>query len=175
MTDYLPGIGELTVNDDGLPATPALHVTLLGKEVPFTIFDYDPQQTDKIVECIENFRTLPAEALHQATNAAFAYYQDVYQDILDEYTMEWLPIIKEPAKVWDHIQLDQHPGIHSGGSGDDAWYVVFECECDWEPEHGLTMIFRSGTEIIKVGPYDGFLTWHEGYRDASGDGLYRVP
>lgn len=178
MTDQLPGIGALTVDDDGFHTTPPLSVTLLGKDVPFTIFDYDPQQTDKIAQCITNFRTLPAEALSSATNAAFAYYQDFYQAMIDdedEETLEWLPKIDEPAKVWDHIQLGDTPIVQPGDEDDSPWYVFFECACDWEEEHGLGLVFRNGAEITKVGPSDGDLTWNKEYRDGSGDGLFRVP
>jgi hypothetical protein len=33
-----------------------------------------------------------------------------------------------------------------------------ECECDWEPEHGLQIVVRHGASVTKVGQFDGHLT-----------------
>jgi hypothetical protein len=37
-------------------------------------------------------------------------------------------------------------------------YVSVGCECDWEVEHGLQIVFRDGATVTKVGPFDGHLT-----------------
>lgn len=176
MADQIPGVGALTLDEYDEQITPQLHVSLLGKAVSFIVFDYDEQHDDQIAACIQNFRTLPPEALDAATNAAFAYYRDFYQAVEDdEYTMEWMPKITEPAQVWNHIRLGDDPMVQPGYGEDRPWYVTLECECEWEEEHGLTIVFRNGSEITKVGPADGLLEWGEDDRDASGDGLFRVP
>jgi hypothetical protein len=46
-----------------------------------------------------------------------------------------------------------------------------ECECDWEPEHGLQIVFRDGREVTKVGPYDGHLTNSAAYANDDLDGI----
>ncbi|WP_424556342.1 DUF6985 domain-containing protein [Streptacidiphilus pinicola] len=35
---------------------------------------------------------------------------------------------------------------------------ILECECAWEPEHGLQIVFRRGCSVSKVGPFDSHLT-----------------
>jgi hypothetical protein len=42
---------------------------------------------------------------------------------------------------------------------DQRVYVSVECECDWEPEHGLQIVFRDGATVTKVGPYDGHVVY----------------
>ncbi|MGW1529765.1 DUF6985 domain-containing protein [Streptomyces sp. NPDC002159] len=42
--------------------------------------------------------------------------------------------------------------------GDRQVYVSVECECAWEPEHGLQIVFRRGCSVTKVGPFDSHLT-----------------
>jgi hypothetical protein len=57
-----------------------------------------------------------------------------------------------------------------------AYYsdVMADVECDWEPEHGLQIVFRGGRTVTKVGPYDGHLTNSAAYADGDLDGvLYR--
>ena len=55
-------------------------------------------------------------------------------------------------------------------------YVSVECECDWEPEHGLQIVFRDGRTVTKVGPYNGHLTNNSAYgRQDLDDVVYQRP
>ncbi|WP_420847686.1 DUF6985 domain-containing protein [Natronosporangium hydrolyticum] len=54
---------------------------------------------------------------------------------------------------------------------DQRVYVSIECECAWEPEHGLQIVFRDGAAVTKVGPYDGHLTNSAAYADDTLDGV----
>jgi hypothetical protein len=52
-------------------------------------------------------------------------------------------------------------------------HVSVECECDWEPEHGLQIVVRDGAAVTKVGPFDGHLTNAAAYaNDALHDVIY---
>jgi hypothetical protein len=48
---------------------------------------------------------------------------------------------------------------------DGRVYLSVECECSWEIEHGLQLVFRDGRAISRIGPYDGHLT-------GDGDAVY---
>jgi hypothetical protein len=37
-----------------------------------------------------------------------------------------------------------------------AVYVLFECDCDWNQEDGLQIVFKHGNQVSKVGPFDDF-------------------
>nr|WP_206680680.1 hypothetical protein [Hymenobacter polaris] len=37
-------------------------------------------------------------------------------------------------------------------------YVQVTCECDWEQEHGLQLVFKQGKKITRVSEQDGHLT-----------------
>jgi hypothetical protein len=53
-------------------------------------------------------------------------------------------------------------------------YASLECNCDWEEEHGLLIVFKEGREVSKIGPYDGHLTHSDAYGDpALEDVVYR--
>lgn len=41
---------------------------------------------------------------------------------------------------------------------DGLVYVSFECNCDWEIEHGLQLVLQRGQRWVKVSNYDGHLT-----------------
>ncbi len=41
---------------------------------------------------------------------------------------------------------------------DRAIYVQITADCDWEPEHGLQIVYRRGSELSRVSDLDGHLT-----------------
>jgi hypothetical protein len=58
--------------------------------------------------------------------------------------------------------------------GDRGIYISLECECEWEEEHGLQIVFKNGLRVNKVGPYDGHVTHSDAYADKSlEDVIYR--
>ena len=82
--------------------------------------------------------------------------------------------IKAPADVWDHIRFGGEPLVSRRSKGDGGIYVSLECECDWEEEHGLQIVFENGRRVNKVGPYDGHLTNSDARADDSlGGTIYK--
>jgi hypothetical protein len=71
--------------------------------------------------------------------------------------------IPTPEGVWKHIQFGTEPVVTRRAYGDKGVYVSLECNCDWEQEHGLQIVFKNGLGINKVGPYDGHLTNADAY------------
>ena len=37
------------------------------------------------------------------------------------------------------------------------------CECEWEQEHGLQLVFRQGKKLTRVSDQDGHLTKADAY------------
>lgn len=58
---------------------------------------------------------------------------------------------------------------------DSVEALSIECECAWEPEHGLQLVFASGERLSRVSPYDGHLTWASTVADRSLAGRVYVP
>jgi hypothetical protein len=73
--------------------------------------------------------------------------------------------IAGPEEVFDHVRFGEITVERDGPEGDGPVFVSVECECAWEPEHGLQIVFREGRSVTKVGPYDGDLT-------TDGDAVY---
>ena len=38
------------------------------------------------------------------------------------------------------------------------YYLCISCECDWEKEHGLQLIFENGQILIRASGQDGHFT-----------------
>jgi len=133
-------------------------------------YDDDPAQED-FHTAIRNFLVLDQSALVQAAPSIYAYYRDVTADVLAAGDDEWHVEISGPDDVLAHVQLGTEPIVSRDSYGDQCVYVSLECECAWEPEHGLQIVFRDGATVTKVGPYDGHLTNSAAYADDDLDGV----
>jgi hypothetical protein len=112
---------------------------------------------------ISAFLSLDATALKAAEKHVFSYYRDMnnaWNLSDDEYVR-----IDNPSEVWNHVQFGQEAFVSRRSYGDKGIYVSVECNCDWEPEHGLQIVFKNGAFISKIGPYDGHMTNADAYDD----------
>jgi hypothetical protein len=118
---------------------------------------------------IANFLSLDATALKEAERFVFQYYKDC-EDDWKSYDDEFKPI-KSPSDIWKHVRLGSEPRVFRSRTGDKEIYISFECGCDWEPEHGMEIVFKDGRKLAKVGPCDGNST----NANASGDDSLENP
>lgn len=108
----------------------------------------------------------PADRLSD-TRHVYAYYCDVRQAVASEDGRELeMSALKSPAAIWTHVTPTQIY-LEAGSDGDAHFHVVAECECDWEDEHGLMMVWRDGATLCKVSDFDGHITNANAYDDDS--------
>ncbi len=65
-------------------------------------------------------------------------------------------------EVWEYV----HPSeifVRRRSRREKGVYVQITAECDWEPEHGLQIIYRRGKELSRVSDQDGHLTQTDAY------------
>ena len=161
----IPGLGPVVLQDSsGWHRSNSLPVPVLGTSCHFVVEGYeDDPRKDDFHAAIANFLDADPTALRASAPAIFAYYQDVRTDVGDERDF---PAIGEPDDVWQHIELGREVMVERDTGGDGRVYLSIECECDWEPEHGLQIVFRDGTAVTKVGPYDSHVTNANAYGQA---------
>jgi hypothetical protein len=85
---------------------------------------------------------------------------------------DWYVEIANEDEVFDHVQFGDELSVVRNPY--QHVYVSLECECDWEPEHGLQIVFRDGRRVTKVGPCNGHLTNSDAYDDNRFDGVVYV-
>lgn len=110
---------------------------------------------------VANFLSLDAAALKAAERYVFQYYKD-YEDAWKSIDDEFKPV-KSSGDIWKHVKLGSEPRVFRSRTGEI--YISIECSCDWEPEHGMEIVFKDGRKLVKVGPVDGNPT----NANASGD------
>lgn len=163
----IPGLGEVTKDErfGWYYSEPTKLSILNGKECRVVLEGYDeePNKAD-FHAAIAKFLSGQYSVLKDAERYIFQYYQDINSNCSpsdDEFVS-----IKTPSEVWGHIQLGEEPMVCRRGYGDKGIYISLDCSCDWEPEHGLQIVFKDGAKVCKVGPYDGHLTNSDAFADA---------
>jgi len=155
----IPGIGELFKDDRyGEYYSAPLSLSILnGQECRIVVEGYeeDPAKEDFNI-AIANFISSPYSVLTDAENYIFEYYQDINSNL--KSTDDEFLLIESPCQIWKHIQLGNEPVVSRRPYGDKGIYISLECNCDWEPEHGLQIVFKNGSKVTKIGPFDGHLT-----------------
>ncbi len=168
----VPGLGDVTKDSRfGWLYSRELPIAVLGGHVCRVVldgYDEDDRKQD-FHEAIANFLAASESVLKAATPYVFQYCQDM-NSLWEADDPEYVTI-ETAEDVWNHVRLGREPLISRRGYGDRGVYVSVECECDWEPEHGLQIVFKSGAAVNKVGPYDGHVTNSDAYAD---DSLERV-
>ena len=175
MPIEIPQLGAVSKDPefDWYRSRPIPVEVLDGKVCCIVVADYDCDEApEDFHDAISSFLSIDKSALDNAAPHIFAYYQDVRRSVgADEADF---PEISSPTEVWAHIRFGNEPIFSRRPYGDRQVYVSIECECDWEPEHGLEIVFRNGRTVNKVGPYDGHLSNADAYADPSlEDVVYR--
>lgn len=160
----IPGIGPVTQeNEFGWYYSEPIPIPVLGgKKCRIVVEEYDEDsKKDEFHAAIRNFLSIDESVLHECEPHVYQYYKDCndHWEVGDE---EYISI-ESPRDVWDHVQLGGEPIITRRAYGDKGIYVSLECNCDWEIEHGLQIVFKNGLKVNKVGPYDSHLTNSDAY------------
>ncbi len=151
-------LGLLTedTENDWLVSEP-IAVAALNKECEFLLEGYaQDARPQEFSDAISHFLALDKTVLLAVENEIFSYYRDCVQfaksegfDVVD---------ISSADQVWQHIQFGDEILVCRRQTGDQGVYVLLECDCDWNEEEGLQIVFKNGNVINKLGPFDDFLS-----------------
>jgi hypothetical protein len=161
-----PGLGSMARDDEfGDYRSAPVPVPMLGGHrcrIVLGDYDDDPNPQD-FHAAVSSFLSADRRVLQEAAPHVYRYYLDcisVWKPGDDEYVG-----IPDPASVWAHVQFGDEAFVSRRLDGDQRVYVSLESECDWEPEHGLHIVFKDGMRVNKVGDYDGHVSNADAYGD----------
>lgn len=171
----IPGIGTVTKDEElNWYLSEPITVPVLGNRTcRFVVeaYDEDPDK-EAFHAAINNFLSTDESVLKKAEPHIFRYYQDCNRNW--EEGDDWFIAIESPGEIWSHIRLGTEPMVTRRAYGDKGIYISLECECDWEVEHGLQIVFKNGLEVNKIGQYDGNYTNADAYGDADFEDIVYV-
>ena len=70
--------------------------------------------------------------------------------------------IEDKNEIWNFVYPTEIY-IERRAYQDKDIYVDIHCECDWEDEHGLQLVFRKGMKVTRVSQIDGHITNADAY------------
>jgi hypothetical protein len=154
----LQELGPLGTSDRfGWVRVSPVFVPMTGRESEIVLEGYvEDDAMQDFEQAVDNFLSLGTESLRFCERWVFEYYQDSHA-VWDNSDVS-PPQIGAAAEVWSHVRFGGVIMVSRRAHGDRAVYISIECECDWEPEHRLQLVFRKGERVTKIGPFDGYLS-----------------
>ena len=133
-----------------------------GKELKFTLDGYSDDDEAFLIEAdiaISNFLTKNAADREAISHLVFQNYRDFVEAVGDE---DELPEIEVKENVWAFV-YPQIIYVTRRHRRDKDIYLLIHCECEWEVEHGLQIVFRQGQKVTRVSDIDGHATEADAY------------
>jgi hypothetical protein len=171
----VPPIGQVFAYPDfseWLLSEPFALGFLQGQKIRFVLDGYaDDTHKADYHAALQNLINLNSEALTEVAPFVAEYCAEML-DLYDELDRPNI-LIETPSDVWKYVQFgsELHVNRRADGDDEDGIYFSFDCNCDWELEHGLNLVLRDGLVFTKVGPYDGHLTNADAYADPTLKGV----
>ena len=156
----LNSIGELKENSDFpgdlLISQPISIPFFDGKKVSFNFDGYSGDESffAEADTAISNFLEKNEKDREEISNLVFENYRNFVDAVGED---ENLPQIEYAKNIW-HFVYPQEIYIARGDSPDGDIYLQIHCECEWEIEHGLQIVFKQGKKVTRVSYIDGHLT-----------------
>jgi hypothetical protein len=142
-----------------------------GKEVE--LFFEDEAELLHFADAIRAFLALGPADRNAATRHAWAYFKDFTDDVGFEWVdagMEELP--ENSDDIWTFVTPNTLSAMESWDVGNrdvTRQFIMLEANCGWEAEHGLSMSWRDGKDLVKLSGIDGHATNGHAYDDLSKD------
>ncbi len=133
-----------------------------GAQLRFVFDSLDgDDRPDEFTSAVHRFLALSIRDRDKAAAYVFRNYREICDAIGDaEVGVD----IDGPADVWNHVHPGEiHVSLWRRPYGDRKVYVQITAECAWEPEHGLQIVYRDGSELKRVSQQDGHLTHVDAY------------
>ena len=130
-----------------------------GRKLAMIVDALEESDEKDAQSAIVSFLNLGSRDRLLASQYVFANYQKV-ADLVSRNDLGYQ--ITSEKEVWEHV----HPSdifISRRRRRDRAIYIQINAECDWEPEHGLQIVYRRGWELSRVSDQDGHLTHTDAY------------
>jgi hypothetical protein len=138
---------------------------LMEKRINVNYFDgaellliEDPDTPIAMAE-LQAFLNLSAADRLAASRHVYAYYRDFREETGGESWLDaQMGVPSGPEAIWAHVRPLSIVTRYDSANPSCSAYVVVECNCDWEEEHGLMLSFLGGHTLVKCGEYSHHIT-----------------
>jgi hypothetical protein len=169
----VPGIGRFEPGEyETLVSEPLAVAAFGGKRCRFELEGYaEDANPERLLQAVRSVLAATERLLLDATPHVHQYCLDMLA-LLGPEAPEL--DLERPEDVWKHVSLgDTFVVTRDHDDVQDA-FVSLECNCAWEVEHGLQLVFKNGSAISKVGPFDGHVSNESAFDDETLRGVVYV-
>jgi hypothetical protein len=142
-----------------------------GKTVE--LFFEDEAELLQFADAIRAFLALGPADRNAATRHAWAYFRDFTDDVGFDWVDAGMEGLADGSEdIWNFVTPNTLSAAESwdvGNSDAVRHFITLDANCGWEAEHGLSMSWRDGTELVKLSGFDGHATNGHAYDDLSKD------
>jgi hypothetical protein len=117
---------------------------------PLKVGFVEPKHEPYLLEAdnvLQNFLFLDKQDRIKDSQLVFNYYNDTlkngYTKSLD---------VSDIFDIWNFVYPSEII-VHWDENAD--FYLCVTCDCDWEEEHGLQLVFKDGKKLTRAGGHDG--------------------
>ncbi len=142
---------------------------LRNEELPVTFTGFIPEDDTGFVEqadiALTNLINLNTEKEFETlTNLVHKSCIDYINEIEEEYQDEFQEFLDITNKIdiWHYVTFNEIY-VERRLWSDKDMYVSVKCNCEWEEEHGLQIVFRQGKMVTRISGIDGHITEADAY------------
>tara|TARA_R110000764_G_scaffold109468_1_gene195631 strand:+ start:1249 stop:2184 length:936 start_codon:yes stop_codon:yes gene_type:complete len=142
------------------------------KKLKVTFIDLIPKSNQNFIneadQALKSF-------LEKKSNDRLELSELAYQNCIEylnavEYDEADKPLwdIKDQSEIWNFI-YPQDIYVTKRHRRDEDIYINLTCECEWEQEHGLQLVFRQGKKLTRISDQDGHVTEADAFDKPDGE------
>ena len=137
-----------------------------NEKLTITFMDFEPEHDKTFIkeadQALRNFLALKTDDRNSISELAYKNCMDFLEAVEYDEDDEPLRQINNKNEIWNFIQPSEIYVTRRPYNDQDI-YVFIACECDWEQEHGLQLVFRQGKKLTRISDQDGHLTEADAY------------
>ena len=162
-------IGQLQQNKD-LPAwwdSNEIAIPYFDDEkLIITFADFDPEEDKTFIEdadrALTNFLQLTSDDRKSISALVYKNCMDFLKAIDADEEDDPLMQVEDQNEIWNFVYASEI-FVTRRHVRDKNIYISIDCDCDWEQEHGLQLVFRQGKKLTRISSQDGHLTEADAY------------
>ncbi len=162
-------IGELKQDDDFPDWWKSKEISIPffdNDKLTITFTDFEPEHDKTFIneaeQALTNFLKFNATDRNSISELAYKNCMDFLDAVGFNEADEPLRQISNKDEIWNFIQPTEIYVTRRPYKEQDI-YIQITCECDWEQEHGLQLVFRQGKKLTRISDQDGHLTEADAY------------
>jgi len=137
-----------------------------NEEMVVTFMGFEPETDDSFIDeadrALANLLKLTSEDRNSISELVYKNCMDFLDLVELEEGDEEFRQITDKNDIWDFVcPIEIY--VTRRHRRDKDMYVQICCECDWEEEHGLQLVFRQGRKLTRISEQDGHLTEADAY------------